>query len=77
LDVRFATPETGPLPEAEPQLHVDWIGVEQIKGCWPPIRPSRALLDAGVPIAPLDSPLSLFTRQPALGPLVKTVEERQ
>jgi hypothetical protein len=77
LDVCYGTPETGPLPEAEPELHVDWIGVEQIRGCWPPVRPARALIDAGVPIAPLDSPLSLFTRQPALGPLVRTIEERQ
>jgi hypothetical protein len=77
LHVCYGTPETGPLPEAEPELRVDWIGIEQIRGCWPPVRPARALIDAGVPIAALDSPLSLFTRQPALGPLVRTIEERQ
>jgi hypothetical protein len=75
LTVRFGTWESDYFDEAVPPISVDWIGVEPIHGCWPPVAVTDALRAAGAPPALLGDGLRTFVAQPALGDVVKHWEE--
>jgi hypothetical protein len=75
LTVRFGTWRSDYFDEAAPPIGVDWIGVEPIHGCWPPVAVTDALRAVGAPAALLGEGLRTFAAQPALGDLVKHWEE--
>jgi hypothetical protein len=70
LRVRFAQ-HAPSEPAGDRLLAIRWVGVEPIRGCWPPVDVGAALAGAGAPL----SRLATYTQQPALGQMVRTLEE--